>query len=187
MDRELVALAQQGDQRAFESLTLAHHTRLFRVAYGILRDRHQAEDATQQAFLDIWRHIRRLRDPARFDGWSYRLLVHACCAEARRSKPRTREFEACPEDIASPTDEYRVVVERDELERAFGRLSLDHRVVIVLRHLLGMTPNEVADVLGISREAVYSRLRRAIPAMRAALEADDRTPAAAATRQEVTP
>jgi DNA-directed RNA polymerase specialized sigma24 family protein len=64
MDHELVALAQQGDQRAFESLTLAHHTRLFRVAYGILRDRHLAEDATQQAFLDIWRYIRRLRDPA---------------------------------------------------------------------------------------------------------------------------
>jgi len=187
MDHELVALAQQGDQRAFESLTLVHHTRLFRVAYGILRDRHLAEDATQQAFLDIWRYIRRLRDPAKFNGWSYRLLVHACYAEAKRAKARSRETEVLAEALASPIDEYRSVEERDELERAFRRLSLDYRAVIVLRHLLGMTPNEVADVLGISREAVYSRLRRAIPAMRAAIEADDRTPTAAPTCQEVAP
>jgi len=185
MDHELVALAQQGDQRAFESLTLAHHTRLFRVAYGILRDRHLAEDATQQAFLDIWRYLRRLRDPGKFNGWSYRLLVHACYAEAKRSKPGAAGFETLSEDIAASIDEYRLIAERDQLERAFIRMSLDHRAVIVLRHLLGMTPDEVADVLGISREAVYSRLRRAVPALRAALEADTRMPSAAPTRQEV--
>jgi DNA-directed RNA polymerase specialized sigma24 family protein len=59
MDHALVALAQQGDKRAFESLTLAHHTRLLRVAHGILRDRRMADEAaTQQACLDIWRYIR---------------------------------------------------------------------------------------------------------------------------------
>lgn len=64
MDHDLVTRAQQGDQRAFESPTVAHHPRLFRVAQGILRDPHLAEDATQQAFLDIWRHIQRLREPS---------------------------------------------------------------------------------------------------------------------------
>ena len=185
MDEELVVLAQQGDERAFESLTLAHYTRLYRVAKSILRDLPAAEDATQQAFLDIWRYIRRLRDPSRFNGWSYRLLVHACYAEARRSKSAAGAVEASPEDITAPGDEYRSVVDRDQLERAFGRLSLDHRSVIVLRHLLGMTPDEVAEVLGISREAVYSRLRRAVPALRSALEADTRTPISGSTRQEV--
>jgi RNA polymerase sigma-70 factor (ECF subfamily) len=155
------------------------------VAYGILRDHHLAEDATQQAFLDIWRYIHRLRDPGKFNGWSYRLLVHACYAEAKRAKSAAGAVEALSEDIASPADEYRLVAERDELERAFGRLSIDHRAVIVLRHLLGMTPDEVADVLDISREAVYSRLRRAVPALRAALEADTRMPSSASTRQEV--
>lgn len=87
MDEALVVRAQQGDHRAFESLTLAHYTRLYRVAKSILRDWHTAEDATQQAFLDIWRYIRRLRDPSRFNGWSYRLLVHACYAEAKRATP----------------------------------------------------------------------------------------------------
>jgi RNA polymerase sigma-70 factor (ECF subfamily) len=187
MDHELVALAQQGDQRAFESLTLAHHTRLFRVAHGILRDRHMAEDATQQAFLDIWRYMRRLRDPSKFNGWSYRLLVNACYAEAKRERSKMGHAEPLSEDITAPGDAYGSVVVQDQLERAFERMSLDHRSVIVLRHLLGMSPDEVADVLGISREAVYSRLRRAVPAMRVALEADARIPTSASVRQEVAP
>jgi RNA polymerase sigma-70 factor (ECF subfamily) len=78
MDQNLVVRAQQGDQLAFESLTVANHPRLFRVAHGILGDPHLAEDATQQAFLDIWRNIPKLRDPAKFEGWSYRLLVYNC-------------------------------------------------------------------------------------------------------------
>ena len=84
MDLDLVLGAQKGDQQAFERLAVANHPRLFRVAYGILRDRHLAEDATQQAFLDIWRTIRRLRDPAKFEAWSYRLLVRTCHAEVKR-------------------------------------------------------------------------------------------------------
>ncbi len=77
MDQELVVRAKEGDQRAFVALTAADYPRLFRLAFGILRDHGMAEDATQQAYLDIWRHIRRLREPAKFEGWSYRLLVHA--------------------------------------------------------------------------------------------------------------
>ena len=72
MDQELARDAQKGDQRAFESLMIANHSRLFRVTNGILRDPHLAEDATRQAFIDIWQDIRRLRDVSSFEGWSYR-------------------------------------------------------------------------------------------------------------------
>jgi RNA polymerase sigma-70 factor (ECF subfamily) len=173
MDHELVALAQQGDQRAFESLTLAHHTRLFRVAFGILRDRHLAEDATQQAFLDIWRDIRRLRDPAKYEGWSYRLLVRVCYVEAKR-RPGWVTGSDLMVTRPMTADVHGTVADRDQLERGFRRLSLDHRVVLVMRFLLGMTPEEVGETLGISRWTVYSRLDRAVKAMRAALEADGR-------------
>ena len=177
--------AQQGDREAFESLTLAHYTRLYRVAKSILRDRHTAEDATQQAFIDIWRYIRRLREPSRFNGWSYRLLVHACYAEAKRGAPKVGEVEPLSEDIASAADEYRSVVDRDQVERAFSRMSLDHRTVIVLRHLLGMTPEEVADVLSVPRQTVYSPLRRAEASLHSALEADARLHLTPAQRLEV--
>jgi RNA polymerase sigma-70 factor (ECF subfamily) len=185
MDEALVVQAQEGDREAFESLALAHYTRLYRVAKSILRDRHTAEDATQQAFLDIWRYIRRLREPGRFNGWSYRLLVHACYAEAKRAAPKVGEVEPLSGDIVSTADAYATVADRDQLERAFKRLSLDYRTVIVLRHLIGMTPEEVADVLSVPRQTVYSRLRRAEASLQSALEADARTPSISAPRQEV--
>ncbi len=108
------------------------------MAYGILRDRHLAEDATQQAFLDIWRNLRRLDDPARFDGWSYRLLVHACYAEAKRSRDGHRKTTSRPSRMPVAPDEYGAVIDRDLLERGFRHLSVEHRTVIVLRCLLDM-------------------------------------------------
>jgi RNA polymerase sigma-70 factor (ECF subfamily) len=83
------------------------------------------------------------------------------------------------------TEAYGSVLERDRLERAFYRLSPDHRAVIVMRYLLDMTPEQVAETLGIPRRTVYSRLKRAMPAMRAALEADTRPVPAGAISKEV--
>ena len=79
-----IGRAQHGDEEAFASLAVAAGDRLHAVAHRILRDTYLAEDATQQALLAIWRDLPQLRDPARFDAWSYRLLVRACYAEGRR-------------------------------------------------------------------------------------------------------
>jgi len=174
MDPGLVSRAQQGDRQAFESLTVANHTRLFKVAYGILRDRHLAEDATQQAFFDIWRGLDRLRDTAKFEGWSYRLLVRACYAEAKRRPDWVPDGELQSKDEPSAGDVLGSVADRDLLERGFRHLSMDHRTAIVLRYLLDMTPEHIADTLDIPRKTVYTRLRRAVLAMRAAVEADTR-------------
>ena len=86
MDTELVVRAQRGDEGAFASLAVAAGDRLHAVAHRILRDIDLAEDATQQALLAIWRDLPQLRDPARFEAWSYRLLVRACYAEGRRTR-----------------------------------------------------------------------------------------------------
>lgn len=97
MDAEFVIRAQQGDEEAFASLAVAIGDRLHAVAQRILRDTDLAEDATQQALLAIWRDLPQLRDPERFDGWSYRLLVRACYAEGRRTRtwsPNLRVLQA---------------------------------------------------------------------------------------------
>jgi RNA polymerase sigma-70 factor (ECF subfamily) len=175
MEEGLVVRAQSGDQEAFRSLTVAHHTRLFRVAYGILRDRHLAEDATQQAFLDIWRSLPTLSDPSRFGGWSYRLLVHACYAEAKRRPRWASEGAIGPAHSPVAPDQYGLVIDRDQLDRGFRHLSVEHRTVIVLRCLLDLPVEQVADVLGVSKGTVGSRLSRAIDALRAALQAESRS------------
>ena len=178
MDHDLVARVQRGDERAFESLTRADYPRLYRVAKGVLGDPDLAEDATQQAFVDIWRDATRLRDPAKYEGWSYRLLVRVCYAEAKR-QPKWSTSDDIP-SIAEPrtADAYSGVADRDQLERGLQRLSMDHRVVLVLRFLLGMSPEEVAETLGVSRWTVYARSDRAMKAMRSLLEADARPVAA---------
>jgi RNA polymerase sigma-70 factor (ECF subfamily) len=78
MDSDLVERAQRGDKEAYALLAGAIADRFLAVARRILRDRDLAEDATQQALLAIWQNIPQLRDPGRFEAWSYRLLVHAC-------------------------------------------------------------------------------------------------------------
>ena len=185
MDQDLVVRVQQGDQRAFEALTVADYPRLFRLANGILGDPHLAEDATQQAFLDIWRDIRRLKDPAKFEGWSYRLLVHVCYAEVKRKPDPSLVSRAIPGSEPRAADAYSVIEDREQLDHGFQRLSMDHRVVLVLHYLLGMTPEQVAETLGITRWTVYSRLDRAVKAMRTALEADARRGPAERVPQEV--
>ena len=171
VDRELIVQARDGDERAFADLTSAIGGRLDRAAYGILRDRDSAEDAMQAALVQIWRKLPTLRDPDRFDGWSYKILVHACYAEAKRSR---RGFEAPLDDIPAQ-DELGVVLDRDQLERAFRRLTLEQRTVLVLRHYLDLAPETVAESLGIPVGTVHSRVHRALEAMRAALEADARS------------
>ncbi len=173
MDPALVTRAQQGDEVAFAAITQASHGRFKQVAYRILRDRHLAEDAMQQALIDIWRKLPRLRDPARFDAWSYRFLVHACYAEAKRHRDRFGGLP--PEREPSQPDGSALVSDRDQLERGFARLSLDHRAVLVMRFYLDLTIEDTADALGISQGTAKSRLNRAMKKLRLALHADERS------------
>ena len=172
MDTDLVLRAQRGDREAFGILAAGIGERMRRVAYSILRDVHLAEDATQQAALDMWRDLPQLRDPSRFDAWSYRILVRACHAEGRESR---RWLSASPSVFAPALgDAFATVVDRDQLERAFRRLSIEQRAVVVLRHYVDLPLDAVAEALEIPTGTVNSRLHRAMDALRAELEADSR-------------
>ena len=181
MDTEAVLRAQGGDEEAFASLAVAAGDRLHAVAHRILRDTDLAEDATQQALLSIWQDLPRLRDPAHFDAWSYRLFVRACYAEGRRTRQWMPILRVLPTDEAATVRAW-AVVDRDQLERGFRRLSIDHRAVVVLHHYLDMPLEEVAETLGVPAGTVRSRLHHAMRGLRAALEADARPTAREATR-----
>jgi RNA polymerase sigma-70 factor (ECF subfamily) len=174
MDTDLVARAQGGDEGAFMSLAVAVGDRLHAVAHRILRDMDLAEDATQQALLAIWRDLPRLRDPARFDAWSYRVLVRACYAEGRKSRTWSPNLRLLGTDEPTSGDVLHTVHDRDQLERGFRRLSIDHRAVVVMHHYLDLPLAEVAETLGIPEGTVRSRLHYAMRGLRAALEADAR-------------
>ena len=174
MDTDLVMRAQHGDEEAFASLAVAAGDRLHAVAHRILRDTDLAEDATQQALLAIWRDLPQLRDPARFDAWSYRLLVRACYAEGRRTRHWGPNLTLLPADEPEVAEGLSSVVDRDQLERGFRRLSIEHRAVVVLHHYLDMPLEQVAETLGVPLGTVRSRLLHAMRGLRAALDADAR-------------
>jgi len=172
MDTDLVVRAQHGDKEAYAALAAGMADRFLAVARRILRDLDLAQDATQQALLAIWQDLPTLRDPGRFEAWSYRLLVRACYAEGRRERRWAPNLHALQRETHSIDDGLSSVVERDQLERGFQRLSLDHRAVVVLHHYLDLPLDRVADVLGIPVGTAHSRLHHAMRALRAALEAD---------------
>lgn len=176
MDPNLIDRARQGDKEAFTTLVLRLGDRLYSVAYRILRDTARAEDAVQQAFLIAWRELPRLRDDSRLEAWLYRLLVNACYAEARHTRRWQPGLRLVTDTSPGPfTDDAQLsVARRDELERAFRRLSGEHRAVLVMHHYLGYSGAEIAAALGLSPGTVRSRLHYARQHMRAALEADTR-------------
>lgn len=182
MDTDLVIRAQHGDEQAFASLAVAAGDRLHAVAHRILRDIDLAEDATQQALLSIWRDLPQLRDPARFDAWSYRLLVRACYVQGRRTRQWSPNLRLLPADESTKTDGLSAVVDRDQLERGFRRLSIDHRTVVVLHHYLDLPLESVAETLGVPLGTVRSRLLHAMRGLRAALDADARPAGQEASR-----
>jgi RNA polymerase sigma-70 factor (ECF subfamily) len=173
MDSGLVELAQRGDQEAFGLLAVPLGDRLFAVATRILRDDDLAADATQQALVTIWRNLPQLRDPSRFEAWTYRLLVRTCYGERRKERRWSPSLRVLP-SVSDGADATALVIERDQLERAARRLSIDHRVVVVLRYYLDLSQNDISEMLGIPLGTVRSRLRYALQGMRAALEADAR-------------
>jgi RNA polymerase sigma-70 factor, ECF subfamily len=168
---ELVARAASGDREAFATLAARHIDRCFALAFRILRDRDRAQDATQQALIGAWRDLPGLRDPARFDAWLHRLVVNACYTEARG----TRRWDARPRVLNLTTaqpDPTNSVADRELLEDAFGRLTPEHRAVVVLHHHLGYPLTEIAATLGIPVGTARSRLHYAVRQLRAALRAD---------------
>jgi RNA polymerase sigma-70 factor, ECF subfamily len=173
--RELVLAAARGDHAAFDALVRAASNRLYGIAWRILRDQYLAEDALQQALIAIWNGLPRLRDPDRFDAWTYRLIVRAATAEARRGA-RTPTTPLLPDD-AEPSrsaDEIRAIADRDALERGFSRITPEQRAVLVLQHYAGLSQAEIADVIGVPIGTAGSRLHYAARALRAAIEADSR-------------
>ena len=176
MLRAFVEQARHGDEEAFGALVRIVGDRCIFIAHRILRDADLAEDAVQAALVTVWRELPTLRDLDRFEAWLHRILVNACYAEARRDRWHGANVVLLEMDGPASTDEYTAVHDRDQLDRGFRRLPPEQRAILVFHHALGMTVPEVADHLGIPLGTAKSRLSYATASIRAALEADARSP-----------
>ena len=170
--REVVERAMRGDREAFGLLVNATSDRMYAIATRILRDVDLAEDALQSSLITAWRELPRLRDPDRFEAWVRRLLVHACYAEARRRRQWAGNVRALPVDGPAAGDDMLSVADRDALDRAFRRLTVEQRAVFVLHHHAGLPLASIAEITGVPVGTVKSRLFHATRILRDALTSD---------------
>jgi RNA polymerase sigma-70 factor, ECF subfamily len=174
VEQDLVLAAQRGDGAAFVDLLRPRIDRLFALAHRILRDVDGAEDALQDALIVVWRDLRTLRDPTRFDAWLHRVVVRECIDDASRERRRMAKVRALPDVEPAAPDSLLTLADRDQIERGLKRLAPDQRAILALHHYAGFEPTEIAAILGIPPGTARSRLHRAHQAMRAALDADAR-------------
>jgi RNA polymerase sigma-70 factor (ECF subfamily) len=160
-ERAWVRGAQRGSASDLEALFAAHWNRAHRAAYLVVHDSQLAEDIAQEAFLAAVRNLDRFDRRRPFGPWLHRIVVNraidAARARAHRAETLTPD-EAVDEREGPPPD-------RDVLA-ALALLPPDQRAVIVMRHLLGYTPGDIARALDVPRGTVNSRLRRGLDALR---------------------
>jgi RNA polymerase sigma-70 factor, ECF subfamily len=178
LDPALIRRAQDGDVEAFTALAAGRIDPMTRTAMAILGHEADARDAVADALAAIWRELPRLRDPFAFEAWSTRIVVHACRRTLRRrGRDRVREVaidgDAGLDELATagPAE---AVSGRIALERAFDRLDVEARSILVLHHLDGRPVAEIASILGVPAGTVKSRLHAARAALERALAREDR-------------
>lgn len=175
-DAELVGLARDGDVPAYEQLVSRYQGIAYRVAWLVVRQSGEAEDAVQEAFVKAYYALPRFRAGAPFRPWLLRIVANEAKNRGRSSTRREalilRAAAATPGD-AAPSPEAAVLARGDAeaLARALGRLREPDRIVIAYRYLFDLSEAEMADTLGVQPGTVKSRLSRALARLRSELEA----------------
>jgi RNA polymerase sigma-70 factor, ECF subfamily len=172
-ERELARRAQRGDAQAFEQLIDPHREIAFRVAYLIIRNRAEAEDATQDALLKLWRSFARFRADAPLRPWLLRIAANEARNRLRSGASRDRlllRAAAVSSGEAAPSPEEAAVAadERQHVLAALEGLADPFRLVLECRYLLELSEEETAATLGLRRGTVKSRTARALGHLREA-------------------
>lgn len=159
----LIAAARRGDRVAFSDLVTEDYKVAFRLAFALLHDANEAEDAVQEAAFKAWRKIGQLRAEAPFRPWLLGIVANECRTMARgrwwsvirAGEIRPASVDVSAEDLASL-----------ELRAALKRLSNEERLILILRYYMDLPFDEIAEHLGVSSKAARTRTERALKRLR---------------------
>jgi RNA polymerase sigma-70 factor, ECF subfamily len=178
-DYNLTRKVARGDIEAFSQLVREHSGLVYRVAARILGDS-DAQDATQEVWIRVWRNVKSFRGESAFSTWLYKITVNTCLSAYRRKQ--SREARETGEDLAhlpvppSIEDDPEAATvageRREELLRALERVRPEHRAALVLRHMEGLSYVEVAQVLEVPEGTAKGWVNRGRAALLVALSAE---------------
>lgn len=181
-EQELVERAKKGDETAFEVLVTDNEKRIYNLCRRLTGNPEDAAELTQEAFLNAWRRLSRFQGESSFSTWLYRLASNACIDFLRKEKRRQNlsmtvslddEEEArqveLPDERYAPERELERTEVRQAVAAGLERLTPEHRQVLVMREINGLSYAEIGAVLGLEEGTVKSRIARARNALRKVL------------------
>jgi len=181
----LVELVRKGDRKAFDRLVLQYQGRVYYTALRMLHNHEDALDASQDAFLKVWRQIHTLKKGVKVYSWLYRITVNTCLDRLRWKK--RHQTESLPEhDVISmplwnlesnPREALREVMWKRRVERALEKLPPKQKVIFVLRHYQNLKLREIAEILDRPLGTIKASLHHAVQRLRAELPKEDWAPA----------
>jgi RNA polymerase sigma-70 factor (ECF subfamily) len=171
-DASIVADVLGGDAEAYALLVARYQDEYFRFAVRMLRSRDDADEALQSAFLRAFRSLAQCRDPERFGAWLYQIVVNECRSKATRRGRRERRFVRDDDALTGALTDHPGEVEalREEIERALDRLPIDQREAFLLKHVEGLSYEDMEKITGAGRSALKMRVKRACDRLRELLD-----------------
>jgi RNA polymerase sigma-70 factor (ECF subfamily) len=185
-NRELVARASRGDVEAFRQLVQEYSGLVLRVAHRTA-GAENAQDASQEVWVRVWRNIKGFRGESAFSTWLYRITLNTCLSLRRRESSRQQqqsseysdELPYLPEPPGGEADPEALTLReerKEEIQAALGHVRAEHRAALVLRHMEGLSYAEIGEVMGVPDGTAKGWVSRGRAAMLVAL-GQERTPA----------
>jgi RNA polymerase sigma-70 factor (ECF subfamily) len=168
-DWELVQRCQAGEMSAFQELVSRYHQKVYMVILGLLRHREDALEVAQETFFRAYRKINSFQGGSSFYTWLYRIAINIAIDAQRRQKRNPLDFrenmdsvlEAQNEVAKDPFSDVHDKELRENLVKAINELTPEHKAVIVLRTIEGLSYKDIGEILGCSEGTVMSRLHYA--------------------------